>query len=148
MSADNRCLPGPAFHFTIPVAVRAIGCSGADHLVVSRQSMFARASIPFHDTCEQFGPAGSLVQISPLSADNRCLPGSEFHYTIPVVVPRSDTQVQITPVVSRQSVPARVGIPCHDTCSGSTLGCCGADHSVVSRQSLPAMGRNSISRYL
>ncbi|WP_323948933.1 hypothetical protein, partial [Aeromonas hydrophila] len=55
LSADNRCLPGPAFHFTIPVAVPASGFSGADQPVVSRQSMFAWASIPFHDTCSSSG---------------------------------------------------------------------------------------------
>ncbi|MDX7735073.1 hypothetical protein SJS46_18320, partial [Aeromonas caviae] len=79
LSADNRCLPGPAFHFTIPVVVQASGYSGADYLVVSRQSMFARGGIPFHDTFSRSGLMGGLVQFSPLSADNRCLPGAEFH---------------------------------------------------------------------
>ncbi|MFM4884481.1 hypothetical protein ACEUDC_05745, partial [Aeromonas veronii] len=55
LSADNHCLPGSKFHFTIPVAVRASGHSGSDQPVVSRQSMFAWASIPFHDTCSSSG---------------------------------------------------------------------------------------------
>ncbi|MEI4931796.1 hypothetical protein, partial [Aeromonas caviae] len=50
LSVDNRCLPGAEFHFTLPVAVPAYWRSGADHLVVSRQSMFAWVKIPFHDT--------------------------------------------------------------------------------------------------
>ena len=55
LSADNRCLPGLDFHFTLPVAVPASWHSGADHLVVSRQSMFARVIIPFHATCSSTG---------------------------------------------------------------------------------------------
>ncbi len=58
-------LLGRNFHFTIPVVVRASGCSGADRLVVSRQSNLARVIIPFHDTCSRFGLLGSDV-------DNPC----------------------------------------------------------------------------
>ncbi len=38
--------------------------------VVSRQSMFARVKIPFHDT-DNVVASGAEVQITPLSADNR-----------------------------------------------------------------------------
>ena len=55
------------------------------------------------------------MQIGPLSADNYCLPGSEFHSTIPVAVPASGHSGADQPVVSRQSLPARVRIPFHDT---------------------------------
>lgn len=34
-SADNRCLPGSKFHFTIPVEIWANGYSGTDQHVVS-----------------------------------------------------------------------------------------------------------------
>ena len=103
-----------------------------------------------------------------MSADNYCLPGSEFHSTIPVAVPASGHSGADQPVVSRQSLPARVRIPFHDTdnavvsgaevqntplsadnrsqsaarvpfhdtYSGSALGHSGADHLVVSRQSM------------
>ena len=117
MSADNRCLPGLDFHFTLPVAVPTYWRSGADHLVVSRQSMFARVKIPFHDTCSSSGQRATLVQISPLSADNRCLPGLDFHFTLPVAVPASWHSGADHLVVSRQSMFARVIIPFHDTCS-------------------------------
>ena len=72
LSADNRCQSGPAFHFTIPVAVRASGRSGADLPVVSRQSLPVRARIPFHDTCSY----SCLLALSRRSP--RCQPTIEL----------------------------------------------------------------------
>ncbi|WP_323906220.1 hypothetical protein, partial [Aeromonas caviae] len=136
LSADNRCLPGAEFHFTIPVAVRASGHSGSDHPVVSRQSMFAWASIPFHDTFSRSGLMGGLVQFSPLSADNRCLPGAEFHFTIPVAVRASGYSGADQPVVSRQS--SSLGSDFHFTIPVvvQASGYSGAVQPVVSRQLL------------
>ncbi|MGE6167595.1 hypothetical protein, partial [Aeromonas rivipollensis] len=47
-------------------------------------------------------PSGALVQIGPLSADNRCLPWAGFHFTIPVTVPACGHSGADHPVVSRQ----------------------------------------------
>ena len=87
LSADNHCLPGSEFHFTIPVAVPASGHSGADQPVVSRQSLPARVRIPFHDT-DNAVVSGAEVQITPLSADNRSQSAARvpFHDTDNVVV--------------------------------------------------------------
>ncbi len=141
MSADNHCLPGPYFHFTIPVAHRASGYSGADQPVVSRQSMFARVKIPFHDTCSSSGQRATLVQISPLSADNRSQSAERvpFHDTDNAVV--SGAEVQITPLSADNRSQSAARVSFHDTYSGSALGHTGADHLVVSRQSLSARVR-------
>jgi hypothetical protein len=72
LSADNHCLPGPGFHFTLPVAVPASGYSGADQPVVSRQSMFTRGGIPFHDTCSSSGQRVLWCRSA------RCQPTIEF----------------------------------------------------------------------
>ncbi len=88
------------------------------------------------------------MQISPLSADNRSRPGSEFHFTIPVVVPPSGALVQIGSLSADNR--SRPGSEFHFTIPVAVPACghSGADHHVVSRQSPPAMSRNSISRYL
>jgi hypothetical protein len=148
LSADNRCLPVSEFHFTIPVAAQAIEDFGADRLIVSRQSPSARGRIPFHDTCSRSGQRALRRRSPLLSADNRCLPGSEFHFTIPVVVQAIEDFCADRLVVSRQLMLARGIIPFHDTCSRSGQRALRCRSPVVSRQSLPAMCRNSISRYL
>jgi hypothetical protein len=81
------------------------------------------------------------VRIGSLSADNHCLPGSELHFTIPVVVPRSGTQVQISPLsADNHCLP---GSELHFTIPVAIQanGHLGADRLVVSRQSPPARGR-------
>ena len=105
LSADNRCLLGQEFHFTIPVAVRANGYSGADRPadpVVSRQSLPARVRIPFHDTCS-----------------------SSSHWVLWCRSPRCQPTIEL----------AGLRFPFHDTYSYSCLLGSGADNPVVSRQS-------------
>ena len=147
LSADNRCLPGLDFHFTLPVAVPTYWRSGADHLVVSRQSSSLGAG--FHFTlpvavaaCWHSG-ADHLV----VSRQSSSL-GSDFHFTLPVAVPASGYSGADQPVVSRQSMFARGGIPFHDTCSSSgqrILWCRSARCQPTIEAS---QGQNSISRYL
>ena len=116
LSADNHCLPGSEFHFTIPVAVPAYLGFGADHLVVSRQSLPVRVKIPFHDTCSSSGQRATLVQISPLlPADNRSQSAARvpFHDTDNAVV--SGAEVQITPLSADNRSQSAARVPFHDT---------------------------------
>ena len=148
LSADNHCLPGPYFHFTIPVAHRASGYSGADQPVVSRQSMFARVKIPFHDTCSSSGQRATLVQISPLSADNRSQSAARvpFHDTC------STSGQWVFWCRSARCQPtielAGVRFPFHDTCSSSGQRVL-MHRSACCQPTLAACNEpNSISRYL
>ena len=120
LSADNRCQSGPAFHFTIPVAVRASGRSGADLPVVSRQSLPVRARIPFHDTCSY----SCLLALSRRSP--RCQPtielvraGFPFHDTCSYscLLALSHRSPRCQPTIEL----VRAGFPFHDTCSYSCL---------------------------
>ncbi len=148
LSADNHCLPGSEFHFTIPVAHRASGYSGADQPVVSRQSMFAGVKIPFHDTCSSSGQRATLVQISPLSADNRSQSAARvpFHDTCStsgqwVFWCRS---VRCQPTIEL----AGVRFPFHDTCSSSGQRMLWCRSPRCQPTITVCQGQNSISRYL
>ncbi|WP_429034023.1 hypothetical protein, partial [Aeromonas veronii] len=55
------------------------------------------------------------MQITPLSADNRCLPVAEFHFTIPVAVLPSGTQAKIGPLSADNRCHWMSGVPFHDT---------------------------------
>ncbi len=115
--------------------------SSTKQRVVSRQSSLLGAGFPFHDTCSSSDQRVLWCRSPPLSADNHCLPGAEFHFTIPVAVRACWGLAQITPVVSRQS--SLLGRDFHFTIPVvvRASGCSGADHRVVSRQSLFARGR-------
>ncbi len=179
LSADNYCLPGSEFHFTIPIMrlsaglrCRTLRCqltiaasqqrgfhftipimwlSAATEVQIPRCQLTIAASQQrgFHFTIPIAVPhSGTPVQITSLSADNHCLPGPGFHFTLPVAVPASGYSGADQPVVSRQSMFTRGGIPFHDTCSSSgqrVLWC----RSARCQSTIDVyQGRNSISRYL
>ncbi len=147
MSADNRCQSGSKFHFTLPVAVPASGCSGAVQPVVSRQSLFARGRIPFHDTCSSSGQRMLWCRYPVVSRQSSLL-GRNFHFTIPVVVRASGCSGADRLVVSRQSNLARVIIPFHDTCSRSGQRVLWCSSARCQPTIAASQGQHSISRYL
>ena len=111
--------------------------SSTKQRVVSRQSSLLGAGFPFHDTCSSSDQRVLWCRSPPLSADNHCLPGAEFHFTIPVAVRACWGLAQITPVVSRQS--SLLGRDFHFTIPVVVRACWGLTQitPVVSRQSLP-----------
>ena len=122
---------GVSFHDTCSCSgLRPLWCRSAR----CQLTIAASQQRGFHFTIPIAVPhSGTPVQITSLSADNHCLPGSEFYSTIPVAVLASGHSGADQPVVSRQLLPARVRIPFHDTCSTHRAsGYSGADQPVVS----------------